>query len=174
MIDKGLIVSIQGYSLSTTQELADICINSGAVGIRTDKPIESDVPVIGLLKFKDKKYYITTSIKTAENCSLMSNYVAIDCRKGNKGLSEIIEYCCHFNIEVVADIENIKDVENILKMKEKPSFISTTFSFFKTGLPNIELIRHIKSITDIPIIAEGGYYDRVSIEKAFKNGAIIS
>jgi N-acylglucosamine-6-phosphate 2-epimerase len=171
MIPKGIIVSVQNFSQSTTQELANICVENGAVAIRTDKPIECEVDLIGLMKLKNKKYYITTSIKSIDAVSLISDYVAIDSRKGNKEIPALYDYCLMRNINVVADIETIDDVKNILNKGLKPCYIATTFSFLENEQPNIELIKEIRNITNIPIIAEGGYYLERQIIKAIEYGA---
>jgi len=171
MIPKGLIVSIQGYSQSTTQEMADIAVKNGAVAIRTDKPIEIDVDVIGLMKFRNKKYYITTSIKSIKYVSLVNDFVAIDSRRGNKCLQELYLFCESQGIQVVADIETLDDVKHILSLGLSPAYIATTFSFLENIQPNIELIKEIRKITEIPIIAEGGYEAEWQIRKAIEYGA---
>ena len=174
-MDKGLVVSIQGYSTHTTNELADKCINAGAVGIRTDKKIDINKPLIALEKLEGKDYYITTSLESIKRCR-WGDYVAIDSRRGNMELHILYATCLLNGYEIIADIENIRDVENILEMylKKKhklPAYFATTFSFLTNGHANIELIKDIVSITSVPIIAEGKYRDLIDVIKARQNGA---
>lgn len=172
MLKEGIIVSVQGYSFATTQELAEHAVKGGAVAIRTDKPLEIDTPMIGLMKFKNKRFYITTSVQAIENLSFSTNYVAIDSRKGNKQLKELYEFCYLHSIDIVADIGTIKDVENLLEKELYPDYICTTFSFLhNNGRPDIDLIKQIKELTDIPVIAEGGYINKYDVISAYKAGA---
>lgn len=169
-IENGLIVSIQGYSLNTTQELAEWAINGGAVAIRTDQPIKIKVPVIGLQKIENKEFYITSTREALIEVQKWADYIAIDSRKGNQDLSLLYAHCHVNNIKYIADIQYIDDVKNILEMCSKkkiikPSFFATTFSY------NGYLVKQIKEITDIPIIAEGGYNDKIMIYNARLNGA---
>jgi N-acylglucosamine-6-phosphate 2-epimerase len=173
-LKKGLIVSIQKYSQSTTQELAEKAIEGGAIAIRTDQHIMVDVPVIALEKLENKKFYITTTRKAIKNC-IWGQYVAIDSRKGNIDIDLLYSYCHINEINIVADIANIEDVYNLLaicaKLKLKtPKFIATTFSM-REGYPNLLLIQQIKKCTRIPIIAEGGYSNTAYITAAMQNGA---
>ena len=170
IINKGLIVSIQGYSQETTQELAMKAIEGGAVGIRTDQPVVNEVPVIGLKKLSDKKYYITTSREAIIEVSKWTNLIAIDSRKGNPDIDLLYAHCHVNNLKIVADIETLEDVISLLdlcnkKKLIKPSYIATTFSY------NGHLVKEIKEITDIPIIAEGGYNKQISIGNVRLNGA---
>lgn len=166
-MDKGIIVSIQKYTIETTQELAGIAIESGAVGIRTDQPILVDVPVIGLEK-NEKEYYITTTKEAILRIGKWADYIAIDSRKGNRDIGLLYAYCHINEFKIVADIEKVEDVSNLLRIcfENKiipPEYIATTFS-----KGNIDLIKQIKDITNIPVIAEGEYSLKWQIEKAKK------
>jgi putative N-acetylmannosamine-6-phosphate epimerase len=171
MINKGVIVSIQGYSQATTQELANKAVKGGAVAIRTDQRINVDVPVIGLQKIPDKKYYITTSKEAIKQVMVWSNYIAIDCRKGNQELELLLSLCHVFSLKYVADIECEKDVNNLLTMCERkgliqPAYISTTFGYKKDIEEKLSDIREIKEITRVPLIAEGGYEFAIDVSRA--------
>lgn len=171
MIEKGLIVSIQKYSHFVTQELALIAELAGAVAIRTDQPINLYSQKIGLIKLPDKKYYITTTKEAINEVNKWANFVAIDSRKGNRELHYLYGYCHQNAIKIVADIEKIQDFENILDICEKgkiekPKYIATTFSNSSN-----ELIKQIKELRDIPVIAEGGYTNEKQIKEALENGA---
>lgn len=89
MIEQGIIVSVQGYSLSTAQELAEHAIAGGAVAVRTDVPLDIDADVIGLMKLRKRRFYITTTVKSIRNVSLSADIVAIDSREGNENLEEL-------------------------------------------------------------------------------------
>jgi putative N-acetylmannosamine-6-phosphate epimerase len=171
MFEKGLIISIQGYSLNTTQELVDLVIKEGAVGIRTDQPIKCNIPIIGLKKLKELKYYITTTREAINEVSAWTRIIAIDSRKGNANIDLLYAHCHLNEINVIADIENHEDVINILTICEEqriktPIYFATTFSDC-----NIDLIKQIKSITNISIIAEGGFNTEEKIIKA-KNAGV--
>lgn len=166
---KGLIVSVQGYSLDTTQELANIAVQAGAVAIRTDQPINQEVPIIGLVKNFDYEYYITPTREDLIAISKHTDIAAIDSRKGNPNLKLLYSHAHVNNIKIVADIYTIEDVESILAMCEKdkivkPAYIATTFNFKKPFSEKRSLLKEIKRITDIPIIAEGGYKYKPEIE----------
>jgi putative N-acetylmannosamine-6-phosphate epimerase len=168
---QGIIASIQKYTLPTTQELVNSITENGVAGIRTDQPIKCNLPVIGLSKIPGKEYYITTEKKLIYEVAKWADYVAIDSRRGNREIDFLYAHCHTADIKIVADIEKIEDVQNILEICEnlkikKPGYIATTFSNC-----NIELVSKIKEITEIPVIAEGGYKDREQIIKAKLNGA---
>ena len=164
-----LIVSIQKYTLSTTQELANLAIEGGAIGIRTDRNIKIKGLFIGLIKDYNFDYYITPTIAYINQVSEWGGLVAIDCRKGNKNLAKSLNYCQTAGINYIADIETFEDFGNVYNYK--PEMIATTFSFFETGMPNVELIRNIRTYSDIPIIAEGGYEQLDLLDKAKIYGA---
>ena len=167
MIKSGIIVSIQGYSQETTQELAIHAVDGGAVAIRTDHEIKVSVPVIGLKK-NNQKYYITTNRTDLIAVSKWSDYVAIDSRKGNPDLELLYSHCHLSCIPIVADVETIEDVKNIIVMCNerniiKPNYFATTFNFNLSQLEKKNNIEKIQDITDIPIIAEGGYTNETGI-----------
>lgn len=165
---RGIIASIQKFTLSTTQEIADNII---CAGIRTDQPINHTIPLIGLKKDPVKEYYITTNKDDLINVSKWADYVAIDSRIGNREKEYLYAVAHTMDIKLVADVEKLRDVESILDMCislkiQCPYYFATTFSKM-----DIELIKQIKNITEIPIIAEGGYNNIVDIKKAFEYGA---
>jgi putative N-acetylmannosamine-6-phosphate epimerase len=170
-MDQGIIVSIQKFSKSTTQELAKKAIEGGAVAIRTDQAMKVKCDVIGLRKIPDRKYYITSELWAVKEVMQWTKLIAIDSRRGNTELEMLYAFCHINDISIVADIETIDDVTSLLKMLNErkintPSYIATTFSN-----NNVFLIQQIKQITTIPIIAEGGYNRQLEIETAKKLGA---
>lgn len=169
MIKKGLILSVQNYSLNTTQEIANIAVSAGCVGIRTDQPIKIEAPVIGLKK-NDKEYYITTIRQDLIYVQKWANLVAIDLRKGNADIYLLVSHC-HLNATpYVADIRNIEDVKNLIKICKKmnaqmPEYIATTFSILDRK-PNIDILKQIKEEFNFKIIAEGGFRNIEDVRKA--------
>jgi N-acylglucosamine-6-phosphate 2-epimerase len=173
MLSNGIIVSIQGYSVATTQELAEKAQDAGAVAIRTDCQIDVDIDIIGLFKYnpKKRKHYITTSKPSIEKVSLQSDYVAIDSRVGQDNMQKLYDYCKAMNILIVADVGCIEDVNNLLTVG-LPDYIATTFSFqHNKGNPDIQLIKDIVKKTNIPVIAEGGFEHQYQIQEAVNAGA---
>jgi N-acylglucosamine-6-phosphate 2-epimerase len=170
-MDQGIIVSIQNYNKTTTQELAKKAIAGGAVAIRTDQPIKIKVPMIGLRKIPDRKYYITSEIWAIQQVMQYTKLIAIDSRSGNRNIEMLYAFCHVNQINIVADIETLEDVDSLLTLLDNkkivmPKYIATTFSD-----NNIPLIKEIKKITDIPVIAEGGYAERGQIMFARQYGA---
>ena len=158
-MNRGLIVSIQGYSLQTTQELAEKAILGGAVAIRTDQPIKIPLHVIGLKKIYEKKYYMTNDPVEINNVMKYADYVAIDCRRGNDDLGLIISHCHVNGYKYIADIEKIEDYENLMNICERekiitPSFVSTTFNVFNNNYHD-DLITNLCKLTS-NVIIEGG------------------
>jgi len=176
MLKPGLIVSIQQLSKSTTEELTAEAASAGAVAVRTDKPINSRVPIIGLKKLsvenRSKEIYITPEIKYINSVKNWAYIVAIDYRRLNKNLSDISEFCKKNNLIVIADIETIEDYENIIENDFYHSFISTTFSVFHMNhFPDIELIKKLRELDCKNIIAEGNYQTRSQVQEAYNAGA---
>lgn len=167
MLQKGIIVSIQGYKQITIEELAENAVSAGAVAIRTDKPIRCNVPLIGLNKTHvsqpEKEAYITTDIEAIERVASWAEYVAIDYRALNKKLKELSDYCRLKKIKVVADICSYDDYLNLKEKDLHYAFIATTFSVFRSrNNPDIRLVKKLLK-TEKNIIAEGNYYSRGAV-----------
>lgn len=163
MLNKGIIVSIQGYSQPTTEELSYFAFKGGAVAIRTDKDISNRERTIGLSK-KDTPYrrveaYITVNINDVNKVAAWADYVAIDYRRCNYGLEEVQQYCKDHNIKVVADIGEIEDVDYIMGKGYYFTYLSTTFNVFFKQEHNALLCQIIKKYPELDVIAEGGYTD---------------
>jgi putative N-acetylmannosamine-6-phosphate epimerase len=163
---RGIIVSIQEYSQGTTQELAGRAVQAGAVAIRTDRPVEINVPIIGLKKFHQKEFYITTEEAAIEEVARWAAYVAIDCRVENKERDKLLQYCLTNNIGVIHDIEKLEDFESL---PYPPCMTATTFSSMLSGKQNYELIKKLKGQT--LIIAEGAIKTKEDARHAFSCGA---
>jgi len=177
MLSKGLIVSVQGYSRKTTEELIIEIANAGAVAIRTDKKSNSRLPLIGLIKNKvrDRKEcaYITNTLDTVKEVEKWTKYIAIDYRIINDELEEISNYCKEKRLIVIADISNIFDYMTIKENDYYYSYIATTLSvLFNEGYnPDFELIEKLNREGCKNIIAEGNFYQRNQLYTAYELGA---
>jgi N-acylglucosamine-6-phosphate 2-epimerase len=178
---RGIIVSIQGYSLSTTNELAREAASAGAMALRTDKPIKLDgmnfcerPPVIGLHKnhvhAPSREPYITVTIADAQAVSKWADYVAVDCRRCNPARADIAAWCKTNGVKMIADIENIEDWQEIRDLYY--DFVATTFSVFhKNHRPDVALIAALAAAGEKKIIAEGNYTTRLDVQTALETGA---
>lgn len=172
MLANGIIVSIQNYSLSTTQELAEIAIEGGAIAIRTDQPITINKPIIGLKKYNYDRYeraYITPAISDIVEVAEWSNYVAVDYRSINKNLKDISEYTKEKNIDIVADIATIEDYQNIKKNNYNYMYLATTLSVLKNKYaPDLKILSELYYLKATMIIAEGNFSNRGQIRTAYE------
>ena len=144
-MQKGIIISVQGYRQGTTQEIVENVVNAGACAVRIDKPVKTDVPIIGLNKSnvinKEKEAYITNTIEQIQHVSEWANYVAIDYRILNKNLKNINEYCRLHKIKVIADIGHINDFNNIVDNDYYFDFVTTALSIFRRRhYPDLKLL----------------------------------
>lgn len=181
--ENGIIVSIQGYSLNTTQELANNAINAGAVGIRTDKLLNIDIPYIVLKKTKvekEERIKIPFITPTIEDIQFYENkidkdkvYIAVDYRVINKNLKSVSDYCRQKKIKIVADIANIGDYKNILSNNYYHDYIATTLSvlyYDNKYFPDIWLAQELYNSGCKNIIAEGNFSKREDVRKVFYYG----
>lgn len=175
-MEKGIIISVQTYTKSTTQELAIQAVNAGAVGIRTDLPIKIDVPIIGLNKkdvqYREKEAYITDTVEQVERVSKWAQYIAIDFRRINKNLDKINDYCVKRGLKVIADIGHIDDFLNIKAKGYSYEYVATTMTVYKKRhYPDKFLIKKLKIEGCKKVIAEGNYRNRGDVKEAFNTGA---
>jgi len=178
-ITKGLIVSIQGYSEGTTKELSREAMNGGAVAIRTDKNINThDVPIIGLKKIKVQDMllqpYITPSLNEIEEVKKWADYIAIDFRCFNKNLPEIVEYCSHNRIPIIADISSMEDYNNIINNNYKVAYITTALSVLyltKRYYPDKIFLKELIDAGCKNVIAEGNYKYVNDVREAYQIGS---
>lgn len=191
-----LIVSCQAYdneALRDSNVIARIalaakqggasCIRAnGAEDIRKIKKL-TGLPVIGIYKdfecLKKSCAFITVrKNQIKEIIEAGADVIAIDCtrRERPEPLKELFEFVRNNypHIEIVADIADLEDVKLVANLK--PDYFSTTLSGYtdyteKVEKPDINLIKEIKKITEIPVIAEGHYKAPEEVRKAFINGA---
>lgn len=173
MLSRGIIISIQGYSVETTEEMIIEVANAGAVAIRTDKKCKSRLPLIGLHKIKVKERiqeaYITPTLEAVKEVEKWSKIIAIDYRRLNSNLKEISDYCREKELVVIADIGKIEDYENILKNDYYYSYVATTLAVlygFHHG-PDLDLVERLKNKGCENIIAEGRFNTRSQVKRAF-------
>jgi putative N-acetylmannosamine-6-phosphate epimerase len=175
-LSKGLIVSVQGYSMETTEELIVDIANAGAVAIRTDKKVNSRLPLIGLSKKKvddrRKESYITCTLEAVKEIEKWTKIIAIDYRKINKEIKKISEYCKEKKLNVIADISNIEDYENIMENDYYHTYIATTLSVLLNNSykPDYDIIKELKNEDCKNIIAEGNYSTRWQVIQAYNMG----
>jgi N-acylglucosamine-6-phosphate 2-epimerase len=178
-MQRGVIVSIQGYHYMTISELAREAINASCVGIRTDKHITLDnehrVPIIGLKKVKvsDAKTeaYITPTIADVDEVTPWSDMVAIDYRACNKNLAAVSKHCRERKLTVVADIERYEDYQNMVDHGYYYEYVTTTFTVLRLLFrPNLRLLEKLAKV-EKRVIAEGNYASRKDVKSAFECGA---
>ncbi|MEJ6951865.1 N-acetylmannosamine-6-phosphate 2-epimerase [Natronospora cellulosivora (SeqCode)] len=189
-----LIVSCQALAdepLHGSDIMARLAIaadNGGAKGIRANSPEDVrairevvDLPIIGLWKKEVPGFqvYITPTYKEVkEILAVGADFVAIDCtdRKRPQALADIFTRIRtdYPDCGIVADIATVNDAKKVSKLK--PDFISTTLSGYTKGTddrprPDLELVKDLKEISSIPILAEGNYKDGRQGAQAIKRGA---
>ncbi len=189
-----LIVSCQALSdepLHGSQIMAKMAKAAkigGASGIRANSPTDIkaikdkvELPLIGLWKneLTDYNVYITPRYKEVEAVlKAGADYVAIDCtdRKRPEPLKDIFDKINKNYPErgIIADISSIKDLP--LMEELKPDYISTTLSGYTNNTkdrkrPDIELVKELSNLTEIPILAEGNYKNGQQAKIALEAGA---
>ncbi len=176
LLPKGIMVSVQGWDQIVTEKMIIEIANAGAVAIRTDKKVNSRLPLIGLAKYKVKERkqfaYITPSLDDVKEVEKWTKYIAVDYRRINECLFEISDYAREKNLIIIADIGNIEDFENICEKDFYYSYIATTLSvlYNKGYAPNLDLIRELKELECGKIIAEGNFTTRSQVKQAYNMG----
>ncbi len=191
---KGIIVSCQAfegeplYADYSMARMALSALEGGAKGIRANgirdiKQIRevTDVPIIGLYKDHLKGYdvFITpTSTHALEVLEAGADIVALDCtdRKRPESLENIFIKIREKYPEklIMADIATFHDAENILKLK--PDIFATTLSSYTEETvsrpkPDLELLKNLVDELDIPVVAEGNYWEPEEVVNALNLGA---
>lgn len=168
----------------------------GAVGVRinTVSDIEAvkkevNIPVIGIIKKEYVDYfpYITPTLEEVEKVyNAGAEIVAVDATKYNKPKGETtIEFIKkiknNYNMKVMADVSTVE--EGIIAEEAGADYVATTLSGYtpytksekdikpEFQSPDFEIVRNLVERVDIPVIAEGKFWDyRYAIE-ALKLGA---
>lgn len=178
-MDKGIIVSIQGYHYKTIAELAIEAINAGCVGLRIDKRIElpygQKTPIIGIRKVKVNNIkdepYITPDVATIEQVMPWADMIAVDYRTCNPNLQAVSDFAKEHKLKLIADIETWEDFENIKAKGYYYSFVATTLSVFDIKFrPDLKLLARLVE-QEKNVIAEGNFNTRADVKEAFQIGA---
>ena len=186
MIPRGLIVSCQvedesNFTLSDMSSFALEAVRGGCVGLRirgcqsvSDVKKNTDVPVIGLSKgvYEDGSVWITPTFEDGMKLwESGSDYIAIDAT-GRSGYNHI-QRLHKEGVRLIGDISSLEQA----KMAIDSGCISLTTALsgytkdcVVSDEPDYDLLEKLIS-TDVPILAEGRYWERSQIKKAFDLGA---
>lgn len=195
-IHKKLIVSCQArvgwpmYGADIMAAFAKAAQVGGAAGIRatgsdniTKIKQSVNLPIIGINKQFIDEYdvYITPTYQSAKDIlDLGIDIIALDATSRKRPGGEKVEYIVkkirenYPDVLIMGEISTIEEAKNILPLGF--DLISTTLSGYTEESHNItsvnlELIKQIKAITDIPIIAEGKICTAEEARMALEAGA---
>ena len=178
-IKGGLIVSCQAleneplHSSHIMMRMAKAALIGGAVGIRANSPVDCaeikqnvDLPLIAIFKnvYGDCNVYITPTIEEVKTLLFVNpEIIAVDAtnrsRPNGKTLEEFFKEIKQiYNGLVMADISTLE--EGIEAERIGFDIVSTTLCGYTDytldeARPNIKLIKSLKDVVKIPIIAEG-------------------
>ena len=195
-IKNKLIVSCQArvgwpmYGADIMAAFAAAAQQGGAAGIRATgadniRKIKerTDLPIIGINKqFRDDcEVYITPTYESArEILEVGIEIIALDATPRRRPEGECVEEIIgrirknYPEVLIMGEISTLKEAEEVLPMGV--DLVSTTLSGYtresqEVQTVNLELIRRIHSITDIPIIAEGKISSPGEAAEALEAGA---
>ncbi|HEY5563643.1 MAG TPA: N-acetylmannosamine-6-phosphate 2-epimerase [Clostridiaceae bacterium] len=178
-IKGGLIVSCQAledeplHSPDIMMRMAQAALMGGAIGIRANSPVDCitikqnvDLPIIAIYKkvYGTCNVYITPTIdEVKELISINPEIIAVDAtnrtRPDGKTLEKFLKEIKQiYNGLIMADISNLE--EGIEAERIGFDIVSTTLSGYTDYTldrpkPDIELIKGLKDVLKVPIIAEG-------------------
>lgn len=152
------------------EDVAEIRRRTGAVviGLRKDQKLQNSGQAFITVRKTDVREVVESG----------AEIVAIDCtrRERPEPLDELFHYVrSNFpHVEIIADVADVEDARRVLPLA--PDYIATTLSGYtdytaERKLPDIELISELVKITDVPIIAEGGYTHPSEVRLALLKGA---
>ena len=191
MIRKGLIVSCQsekGSSFYDSESIVKFSLEAergGAVGLRlrdTKNILEvskvSQLPIIGLTKsnYDNGDVWITPHWSQAKELMLVgADYIAMDATGRNGYLN--VEMASNEGVsDIIGDISHISQAEQALK--NGCTMLTTALSGYTSNCqvdmnePDYKLLENlVKTYPDIPIMAEGRYWERDQVKKGFDLGA---
>jgi N-acylglucosamine-6-phosphate 2-epimerase len=192
MINKGIIVSCQAEENSYFNNPESIlafsleAIKGGAIGLRIRdcenvKSVrhKTNVPIIGLTKstFNDSGcVLITGSVSDALELERAgADYIATDAT-GRNDLNVIKEMKDQLNIDIIGDLSNINQAEKAIDYG--CSILTTALSGYTEKLhcsvydePDYKLLKELVINFNVPILAEGRYWELDQVKKAFDLGA---
>jgi len=178
-IKGGLIVSCQAledeplHSSEIMMRMAKAALMGGAIGIRANSPSDCakikqnvDLPIIAIYKkvYGTSNVYITPTIKEVkELLDVKPEIIAVDATKRTRPNGKTLEEFFReikriYKGLIMADISNVE--EGIEAARIGFDIVSTTLSGYteytlNRAKPDMELIKSLKDILKIPIIAEG-------------------
>ena len=197
---KGIIVSCQAEEGSAFNNVESIIAfakeaeRGGAVAIRIEGyenimevKRKISIPVIGLIKRKytNGKVWITSCLQDAilvEQAG--ADYIAVDAT-GRKdpihaldGWEQLKEICTHTNLPVIGDMASTGFMDENIKKAEECGcdILSTTLSGYTEDCvdqeePDFKFLNALVDRSNLPIIAEGRYYQDKHITLAKTLGA---
>mgnify|MGYP003656661713 CR=1 FL=1 len=190
-IQKGLIVSCQaeeGSLFNTPESIVNFAVEAekgGAVGVRI-RDVENvyqvskkvSIPIMGLSKstYKDGTVWITPSYLTAKDLSdVGADFIAMDAT-GREGYYDIVKASNNNNMKIIGDISHISQAEKAIK--SGCVGLTTALSGYTLECdvnmeePDFDLLQELIShFPKIPIMAEGRYWEREQVKRAFDMGA---
>ena len=191
MIKKGLIVSCQAETGSAFNDVHSIqsfaleAERGGAVGLRlreTENVLGVSkvckLPIIGLTKtnYENGDVWITPSWNQAKDLvNVGATYVAMDAT-GRCGYYDIELASSGGLIKIIGDLSHINQAEEALK--SGCTMLTTALSGYTSecdvdmSRPDFVLLHQLrKYYPDVPIMAEGRYWEYDEVERAFAMGA---
>lgn len=190
----GLVVSCQAPEGSPLRDpyilgrIAAAAENAGAVAIRAEglASIEAirkevSVPIIGLIKrFNSSPIYITPDIDDVRNLvEAGADIVAVDAterlREGGVTSEDFLAEAVAAigSVPIMADVDSLPSA--VIAAQAGAQLVGTTLSGYTVGEipahPDIELVREIASVLQLPIIAEGRYSSAEDVQRALDYGA---
>lgn len=190
----GLVVSCQAPEGSPLRDpyilgrIAAAAEDAGAVAIRAEglASIEAirkevSVPIIGLIKrFNSSPIYITPDIDDVRNLvEAGADIVALDAterlREGGVTSADFLAEAVAAigSVPIMADVDSLPSA--VIAAQAGAQLVGTTLSGYTGGEipahPDIDLVREIASVLQLPIIAEGRYSSAEDVQRALDYGA---
>lgn len=192
-IHRGVIVSCQAlpdeplYGYHFMGKMAFAAKEGGAVGIRAntvsdiiDIRKEVDLPIIGIIKavYEDSDVYITPTMKEVDELAACGvDIIAIDAtdrpRPNGGDLDTFFKavrekYPEQLFMADCSCYEDCKHAEEIGFDLVGTTLCGYTDKTRGTAIPSYELIDRITSELSVPVIAEGGVWERGQLQKVFE------
>jgi|2_EtaG_2_1085320.scaffolds.fasta_scaffold02383_4 N-acylglucosamine-6-phosphate 2-epimerase len=187
-IPKGLIVSCQiesdsNFDSDDVTSFALEAIRGGCIGLRIEgsKNVikvkeKTNIPIIGLTKsvYENGYVYITPSFEDGmELWKSGSDYIAVDAtgRRGYNHIKRLYEE----GVSLIGDISNFDEAK--FAIENGCCCLTTALSGYTekcepSAEPDYDLLeRLVSSFPEVPILAEGRYWERHQVKSAFNLGA---